>query len=223
MDEIRKIKFPDLLLNKQDKSAEYGYHWIETTHSKDHRTQVCVLLKEEGGIGYYLPLDAPYELCREDNYPRKNSGHYIIQSSEPEYNGLVKTVPDGVFMPTLEYCNSISPKEWFDAFITICTEFPEKIDHITGFSFMVSSENKLYDEYYLICHPFINFIKDKNGKILYKNDHSWSVKDTSNIKIDGNYVNHTGNVFFYKKEYMEEFFGGNLLPIIMKMNVRKLV
>lgn len=214
MDKIRKIKFPDLLLDKQDKSDKYGYHWVETKYDKDRRTQACVLLKEEGGIGYYLPLNAPYELCREDNYPRENTGHYVIQHSEPEYNGLVKTVPDGVFMPTLEYCNNVSPKEWFDAFIAICTEFPEKIDNIAMFSFMVSSENKLYDGYYLICHPFINFIKDENGKILYKNGYK-SVKDTTNIEIDGNYVNHTGNVFFYKKEYMEDWFGGNLLPIVM--------
>lgn len=216
MDKIRKIKFPDLLLDKQDKSDKYGYHWAETTYNKDRRTQVCVLLKEEGGIGYYLPLEAPYELCRKDNYPRENRGNYVIQSSEREYKGLMKTVPDGIFMPTLEYCNNnVSPKEWFDVFITICTEFPEKIDHIAMFSFMVSSENELYKEYYLMCYPFVNFIKDKNGKILYNNKHTWSVKDASNIKIDGNYVNHTGNVFFYKKEYMEEWFGGRLLPIIM--------
>ena len=215
MNKIREIKFPDLLLDKQDKSDKYGYHWVETTYNKDRRTQVCVLLKEEGKMGHYLPLNAPYELCREDNYPRENHSNYIIQSSEPEYKGLVKTVPDGVFMPTLEYCNNVSPKEWFDVFITICTEFPEKIDHITEFSFMVSSENKLYDEYYLICHPFVNFTKDENDKILYKSDYSWLVKDTTSIKIDGNYVNHTGNVFFYKKKYMEEWFGKNLLPIIM--------
>ena len=214
MDKIRKIKFPDLLLDKQDKSDKYGYHWVETKYDKDRRTQACVLLKEEGGIGYYLSLNAPYELCREDNYPRKNCGSYIIQSSEPEYKGLMKTLPDGVFMPTLEYCSNVSPKEWFDAFIAICTEFPEKIDNIATFSFMVSSENKLYDGYYLICHPFINFIKDENDKILYKNGYK-SVKDTTNIEIDGNYVNHTGNVFFYKKEYMEDWFGGNLLPIVM--------
>jgi len=215
MDKIRKIKFPDLILDKQDKSNRYGYHWVEISYNKDRRTQVCVLLKEEEGIGHYLPLDAPYELCREDNYPGENLGNYFIQSSEPEYKGLVKTVPDSVFMPTLEYCNSISPKEWFNVFITICTEFPEKIDHITMFSFMVSSENKLYDGHYLICYPFINFIKDENNKILYRNDHNWSVKNTTNIKIDDNYVNHTGNVFFYKKEYMDEWFNSNLLPIIM--------
>lgn len=214
MDKIREIKFPDLLLNNQDKSDKYGYHWVETTYNKDRRTQVCVLLKEGERMGYYLPLNAPYELCREDNYPRENHRNYFIQSSEPEYKELIKTVPDGMFMPTLEYCNNVSPKEWFDVFITICTEFPEKIDHITEFSFMVSSENKLYNEYYLICHPFVNFIKDGNDKILYKNNYSQLVKDTSNIKIDGNYVNHTGNVFFYKKEYMEDF-RGNLLPIIM--------
>lgn len=216
MDKICKIKFPDLLLNKQDKSDKYGYHWVETTYKKeDRRTQVCVLLKEEDGIRYYLPLNAPYQLCREDNYPREDRGNYIIRSSEPEYNALVKTVPDGVFMPTLEYCNNVSPKEWFDVFITICTEFPEKISNIAMFSFMVSSENKLYNGYYLICHPFVNFIKNENGKILYKNGYSWLVKDTDSIEINGNYVNHTGNVFFYKKEYMDEWFGGNLLPIIV--------
>lgn len=215
MDKIRKIKFPGLLLDKQDKSDKYGYHWVETTYNKDRRIQDCVLLKEENGRGYYIPLNAPYELCREDNYPRENHGNYVIQSSEPEYNGLMKIVPDGVFMPTLEYCSNVSPKEWFDAFITICTEFPEKIDYITKFSFMVSSENKLYNGYYLICHPFVNFIKGENGKILYKNKIAWMVNDTSNIKIDDEYINHTGNVFFYKKEYMKDGFGGTLLPIIV--------
>lgn len=217
MDKIRKIKFPELLLYKQDKSNKYGYHWAETTNSKGRRTQVCVLLKEElyRGIGYYLPLNAPYELCREDNYPRENSGHYIVQSSEPEYRGLMETLPYDVFMPTLEYCNSVSPKEWFDVFITVCTEFPEMIDNIAMFSFMVSSENKLYDGYYLICYPFVNFTKDENNEIIYRNNNSWLVKDTSNIRIDGNYVNHIGNVFFYKKEYVEEWFGRKLLPIIM--------
>jgi hypothetical protein len=75
MDKIRKIKFPDLLLDKQDKSDEYGYHWVETKY-EDRRTQTCILLREWDGKGYYLPLKAPYELCREDNYPRENRGNY---------------------------------------------------------------------------------------------------------------------------------------------------
>lgn len=215
MDKIRKIKFPDLLLDKQDKSDKYGYHWVETTYNKDRRTQDCVLLKEENGRGHYIPLNAPYELCRKDNFPREGHGNYIIQSSEPEYKGLMKTVPEGVFMPTLEYCNNVSPKEWFDAFITICTEFPEKINNIVNFSFMVSSENELYNGYYLICHPFVNFIKDDNGVFSYKDERTWVVKDIHSIKIGEDYKDHTGNVYFHKKEYMEEWFGGNLLPIIM--------
>ena len=215
MDKIRKIKFPDLLLDKQDKSDKYGYYWVETTYNKDRRTQACVLLKEEGGIGYYLPLKAPYELRREDNYPREGHGNYIIQYSEPEYNALKEIVPDNVFMPTLEYCNYISTKEWFNVFITIVTEFPEKINNIANFSFMVGSENKLYNGYYLICHPFVNIVKDDNGVLSYKDERTWIVKETHSIKIGADYKDHTGNVYFHKKEYMEDFFGGKLLPIIM--------
>lgn len=215
MNKIQDIKFPDLLLGKQDKSDRYGYHWVETKY-KDRHTQTCVLLKEEGGKGYYLPLNSPYELCREDNFPREGFGNYIIQHSEPEYNALKEIVPYNVFMPTLEYCNHISTKEWFDAFITIVTEFPEKINNIAGFSFMVGSENKLYNGYYLICHPFMNIVKDSDGVLSYKDERiCWVVKYTHTIKIDGDYKDHTGNVYFHKKEYMDDFFGGNLLPIIV--------
>lgn len=217
MNKIQNIKFPDLLLDKQDKSDKYGYHWIETKY-KDRRTQTCILLREENGKGYYLPLNPPYELCREDNFPREGHGNYIIQHSEPEYNALKEIVPDNVFMPTLEYCNYISTKEWFDVFITIVTEFPEKINNITDFSFMVGSGNKLYSGYYLICHPFVNIIKDNNGVLSYKDERTWVVKDTHSIKTYGGYKDHTGNVYFHKKEYMEDFFGGNLLPIIVVNN-----
>lgn len=50
MVKIREIKFPDLLLDKYDKSDKYDYHWVETTFNKDRRTQVCVLLKEDGTL-----------------------------------------------------------------------------------------------------------------------------------------------------------------------------
>lgn len=214
MKKIQNIKFPDLLLDKQDKSDKDGYHWIETTF-KDRRTQTCILLKEENGKGYYLPLDSPYELCKEDNFPREGHGNYVVGHSEREYKALKKFVPYNVFMPTLEFCNYISTKEWLDVFITIVTEFPEKIEDIANFSFFVGSENKLYNEYYLKCYPFMNIIKDDNGVLSYNDEWSWKIKDTHGIRIGEECKHNIGNVYFHKKEYMEDYFGGELLPIII--------
>ena len=214
MDKIREIEFPNLILDKQDRSKEYGYHWVETNGSFKRHAQVCVLLREEGGYGYYLPLKPPYEICREDNFPRPHSGHYVIQSSEPEYKALRHLVPSGVFMPVLEYCNNITPAEWFDAYIAIVTTFPDMIRNVADFSFMVGSCDELYAGYYLICHPFVNMIKGDDGVLRYTDERTWAVKETSSIKIDGEYRDHCGNVYFFKKEYMEEWFGGSLLPVI---------
>jgi hypothetical protein len=216
MKKIQNIKFPDPLLDKQDKSDKDGYHWIETNY-KDRRTQTCILLKEENGKGYYLPLDSPYELCREHNFPREGQGMYFIGHSEPEYNALKKFVPYNVFMPTLEFCNYISTKEWLDVFITIVTEFPEKINDIANFSFIVGSENKLYNGCYLKCHPFNNIIKDDNGLLSYNDKWAWKIKDSHSIRTGEDVISHVGNVFFYQKKYVENF-GGNLLPIIVVNN-----
>lgn len=214
MDKIREIVFPKLVLKGQDKSDRYGYHWVEVKHyDYDWHVQKCVLLKEEDGYGYYLPLKPPYEICREHNYPEESLVHYVVTNNESDYDALKKFVPDGVFMPSMDFCNHITAEEWFNAYIAIVTEFPEKICNIAEFDFLTKSDDSIYEGYYLECHPFVNMIKNE-GNISYKDDRTWVVKDTHSIKFGEEYKNHVGNVYFYRKEYMEDWYSCRILPVI---------
>lgn len=213
MDRIREIVFPDLVLNNQDKSERYGYHWVEVKHyDSDRHVQKCVLLKEEDGYGYYLPLKPPYEICREHNYPKEALGRYVVTSDEYDYNALKKFVPDGVFMPSMDFCNYITPEEWFNAYISIVTEFPEKIYDIAEFHFLTKSDEPIYKGYYLVCHPFVNMIKNE-GNISYKDDRTWMVKDTDAIWFGEECKDHVGNVYFFNKKYKEDYYC-KILPVI---------
>jgi len=218
-DKLCEIEFPDIDLSKLDKCDEYGYkyeyHWEETKDKLKRHIQSCVFLKEDNDYKYYLALNDPYEIYRKHNCPEQHKDEfYVVSSGETEYKILNKVVPDNIFMPTLEYCNSITPSEWFDVFTNIVTNFPEEINYIAKFSFLVVSDNPLYDGYYLVCYPFVNMSRDDNGNICYKKEWCWAVEDTHSIKINDEYVNHTGNVYFYEKNYTEDWFNRSLLPVI---------
>ena len=213
MDRIREIVFPDLVLKYQDKSERYGYHWVEVKHyDSDWHVQKCVLLKEEDGYGYYLPLKPPYEICREHNYPKEALGRYVVTNDECDYEALKKFVPDGVLMPSMDLCNYITAEEWFNAYISIVTEFPEKIYDIAEFRFLTKSYEPIYKGYYLECHPFVNMIKNESN-ISYKDSRTWMVKDADSIWFGEECKDHVGNVYFFNKNYRENY-SCKILPVI---------
>ena len=99
---IENIKFPDLILDKQDMANEYSYHWKDL---KIHEKEVkCVLIASDKYAQYYIPLSMPYEICKEHNTASNSS--YLVKHSYEENNELQNFLHDDYFMPFLEFISN---------------------------------------------------------------------------------------------------------------------
>lgn len=157
-----EMDFPDLILNKQDRSSVSGYHWVETKQLNDEnrRHKLCALIKEGCGVRMYIPIGSPYEICREYNFPEKHLGRPIVEHGERECKAMVDLLPCNMFIPTLEFINTISAETWSEIYQDIIKECPDRIESLHRFNFFVLSDNEEYAGYYLKCYPFCNIKKD---------------------------------------------------------------
>lgn len=210
--EIRYIKFPDLILDKQDVSNEYSYHWKDLkTHEKDVK---CVLIAIDKYAYYYIPLYAPYELCKEHNNPN-SIGSYIVQSSYEENFELQIFLPDGYFMAFKEFIEKIPAKNWLKAYIKIIEDDPSRIASLIRFNFWLTDTIKepikyehtwkTHDVYQLKCVPFKNLCK-KGKSIKYCNYIGYK-----NNKEQYEYLN--CNIEKLNVEY-DNIEHGGILPIV---------
>ena len=210
--EIKYIKFPDLILDKQDTSDEYGYHWKDLkTHEKEVK---CVLIAIDKYAYYYMPLYAPYKLCKEHNNPN-SIGSYIVKSSYKENFELQSFLPDGYFMPFKEFIEEIPSKNWLKVYLKIIENDPSKIDSLIKFNFWLTDTIeepikykhtwKTHDVYELQCFPFKNLCK-KGKNIKYS--HYIGYK---NGKDQYEYLN--CNIERLNVEY-DDTENGGILPIV---------
>ncbi|MBR4591175.1 MAG: hypothetical protein IKO36_11015 [Bacteroidaceae bacterium] len=202
---MKPFKFPDLILDKQDKTSKYypDYHWVECRNSIEKRNMPfdCFLLKRKNGYDYYMPIEQPYEICRRHNYPEEHLGNYITLNSENECKALVNLVPENVVMPTFDFIGSISPDKWLKIYCEIIKANPEKIKYLANYHFCVLPNDKyknekIFKQYYMICYPFIG-MEFKDGMLQYI-DGVWI---DSSFYRKANYNNNIGNILMFDKSY----------------------
>ena len=200
---LREITFPELILDKQDKSDKFGKHWVETVTSKNsNKTHMCVLLKNESGLKYYLPIEMPYEIGREDN---DGDSHYAVMHKEREARALISFLKPNLFMPTLDFIKTVDANTWMNIYIDLVRCYPERIKALSDFSFFVLSDDEKYKDEYLVCYPFLNICRDNNTYKYNDKDHDW---------INGDLERKEGNIYLFRKKYQLEFFGRKILPIV---------
>lgn len=208
---IKNIKFPNLILDNQDLSEDFWYHWKDLkTHEKEIK---CVLIACDKYAQYYMPLNSPYELCKEHNTPSNSS--YIVQHGHVENNELQSFLPENYFMPFLDFIKKIPPKNWLTVYLKLIEDDPKQIGTLENLGFWLTDEIsepikyehtwKTHDNYVLKCFPFKNLCKRNNAVkyshyIGYKND-----KETYE------YLDY--NVERLNLEYDEVSFG-HILPIL---------
>lgn len=222
MDKIRKIIFPDLLLDKQDKtSRDYpSYHWVELKSSKDNRQKTfdCFLIKSEDGYDYYMPFKQPYEIYREHNYPEEHIGSFVVTNDERDFKALVNLVPDNVVMPTLDLINSIPASRWVDIYCEIIKDHPDKINSFHNFSFFVTPDecyidDDFYKTFCLVCYPFLGMTNER-GIVKYS-EGVW-LGNCPNSSFHRRVADGIGNILTFNRKYYDEYskIRGGIIPII---------
>lgn len=203
-----EMDFPDLILNKQDRSSVSGYHWVETKQLNDEnrRHKLCALIKEECGVRMYIPIGSPYEICRKYNFPEKHLGSPIVGHSERECKAMVGLLPCNMFIPTLEFINTISAETWLEIYQDIIRECPDRIESLHRFNFFVLSDNEEYARYYLKCYPFCNIKKDGDN-YSYGEKGFW---------LDSTFRHAVGNVLKFERCYYDDYdrLSGATLPVV---------
>ena len=214
---LTKLKFPDLILDKQDKSTRYpDFHWEEINQSKERRANTfdCFYLTEDNNYNYYMSIEQPYTITRKYNYPSEHNGsYYITTSNESDFYAITSFLPNDIIMPTIDLVNSITPDRWLNIYCEIIKDHPEKINYLNQYSFYVFIDNnhkkqKPFSEYCAVCFPFIGLNFSKNGVLQYKEKGNW---------VNGSYYqrleNNTGNILLFRRG---DYFNGftKIQPII---------